>query len=39
MAPPDSSKNINFSFEYAVSIIVVLLVCYILMKNFNGKFR
>jgi ABC-type Fe3+-siderophore transport system permease subunit len=33
MAPPDSSKNINFSFEYAVSIIVVLLVCYILMKN------
>lgn len=33
MAPPDSSKNTSFSFEYAVSIIVVLLVCYILMKN------
>lgn len=33
MAGPDSSKNTSFSFEYAVSIIVVLLVCYILMKN------
>lgn len=27
--------NINFSFEYAVSIIVVLVVCNALMKNPN----
>lgn len=28
-----TSSNINFSFEYAVSIVVVLLVCNALIKN------
>ncbi len=28
-----SASNINFSFEYAVSIVVVLLVCHTLVKN------
>jgi ABC-type Fe3+-siderophore transport system permease subunit len=29
----DSSTNISFSFEYAVSVIVVIIVCNILVKT------
>jgi hypothetical protein len=30
---PNTGNNINFSFEYAVSIVVVLLVCNALVKS------